>query len=888
MATCIDELVKAAKGAISKKEAERIIKSVEKKFKQPFPEKLSKEEKANASMQTSAGTASPEQRMFDAAGEAFKEAVQKQKEQLRRRQLQVDAAARNQYEVATHSRGMVSGVVDGLVGRADGKFHELSLYGRAQGIAELYVAQIQEGLDPYLKTIGHKMTSADELQLITALMDDGPAKAKFFDKTKMTPAEVLARQFRAVENDIYNRKNAAGADIKYLKGHVPQQWDASLVRVFGLSGTDRLRFLNPLSSPLLLKRLRARAMQNWIDFVLPRLDREKFVDDETGLTLDDTKMTEVLQDVWTTLATNGLAGHSEAAMGEASLAQRLGVHRELHFKDPQAFLDANRAFGSQDLFSMLTGSIHRHATEIALLEKYGPNPDAGFKTVLQYAKSSQAEQTLFGREGSTKAEHIFEEIKGSFNSASEEKFDMVSRAMQGIRNYITAAKMGMLLLSQANDVATYRAIAQADGLDTSTSFRLALKMLNPAAEADRAMARRQGMLAQSVINDVAMRYGQDTRGRAFSAKIANWTVELTGAEHWTKGMKQGFQMLIATHINDARGLDHGQLEGRFGEMVKRYGITPAEWDVIRAAEPVTIAGESVITPVAVSKVVTRDIGMGVIENTQESRAKAAEGERLVREASIKYAALLAEEADQAMLTPGPKERAIIKGATMPGTIAGEFMRSVFLFKTFTVAMLTKALPRIYAEGPGKSRAAIMAQFAIGATVAGAFSMQMKEMAKGRNPRDMFTPEFWGAAALQSGGLGIFGDFLFADSNRFGGGPISTMIGPVAGFIDDAHKLTVGNLERAADGKLHVKSGMDDFAGDTIQFAKNYAPMINLWYTRLALDHLLFFHAQEAINPGFLRRMEQRTQKENNQTFWWRPGDSVPQGLPDLSQAFGGR
>lgn len=888
MAKCIDELVKAAKGAITKKEAEAIIKSVEKKFKQSFPEKMSKADKDSASLKTSAGTASPEQRMFDAAGEAFKERLADKKEQLRRRQLQVDAASRNQYEVATHSGGMVSGVVDGLVGRADGRFHELSLYGRSQGIAELYMAEMQHGLDPYLKALGHKMTAQDELHLVEALMDNSTARAKFHSDPDLTAAEILAKQYRIIDNDIRNRKNAAGADIKYLQGHVPQQWDAALVRVFGLTGLDRVKFLQPGVNPLILKRLRSKATKNWIDFVLPRLDREKFMDDETGLPLDDAKMTEVLTEVWTTLATNGLAGHSDPALGETSLAERLGVHRELHFKDPQSFIDANRAFGTKDLFTALTGNIHRHATEIAMLEKYGPNPDAGFKTVLQYAKSSQAEQTLFGREGSTLAEQIFDEIKGTYNSATEEKYDMVSRAMQGTRNYITAAKMGMLLLSQANDVATYRAIAQADGLDTGRSFRMALKMLNPFAGEDRALARRQGMLAQSVINDVAMRYGQDTRGPGISGKIANWTVELTGAEHWTKGMKQGFQMLIATHIHDARGLEHGALEGRFAEMVKRYGITPEEWDVIRAAEPVTIAGEKVITPIGVSQVVTRDIGMGIIENTRESRDKATQGEKTVREAAIKYGALLAEEADQAMMTPGPKERAIIKGATKPGTIAGEFMRSVFLFKTFTVGMVTKAMPRIYAEGPGKSRASIMAQFALGATVAGAFSMQMKEIAKGRNPRDMFTPGFWAAAALQSGGMGIFGDFLFADSNRFGGGPISTMIGPVAGFIDDAHKLTVGNVERALDGKHHPKDGVTDFAADSIQFAKNYAPLINLWYTRLALDHLLFFHAQNAVNPGFLRRMEQRTQRENNQTFWWRPGDNAPEGMPDLTQAFGGR
>jgi hypothetical protein len=92
------------------------------------------------------------------------------------------------------------------------------------------------------------------------------------------------------------------------------------------------------------------------------------------------------------------------------------------------------------------------------------------------------------------------------------------------------------------------------------------------------------------------------------------------------------------------------------------------------------------------------------------------------------------------------------------------------------------------------------------------------------------------------------------------------------MITDIQKLTVGNVEDALAGKdPHI-------AADSIQFAKNYTPLMNLWYTRLALDHLLFFHVQEAANPGYLRRMEKRTKSQNNQTLWWNPTDSLPGGM----------
>jgi hypothetical protein len=152
---------------------------------------------------------------------------------------------------------------------------------------------------------------------------------------------------------------------------------------------------------------------------------------------------------------------------------------------------------------------------------------------------------------------------------------------------------------------------------------------------------------------------------------------------------------------------------------------------------------------------------------------------------------------------------------------------------------------------------------------------------------MTTPEFWGAAAAQGGGVGIFGDLLLGDANRFGGGFVQTAAGPVAGLLGDIQKLTAGNAMSAVDGKKHKKSGLEDLAGDSIQFVKNYAPMMNLWYTRLALDHLVFYQIQEALNPGYLQRMKRRTKSQNNQTFWWEPGDHVPESGPSLTEAFGG-
>lgn len=867
MAKCIDDLVRAAKGAITKKEAEEIVKRIEREYSRPFPRKAPKDGGTGLK-----GERSPEQRMIEAAEEAFAERVKEKEKAVRRREIQIERASDLEYQIVRNTK-------DGMYNKGFSHVLNVLLSGRVKAITDEFMAELYRGLEPFLSKVGfRKLDAAEELELTRLLMDQEGLKKNATWSENMTEAEYLAQQYRLVSDMAFNRANEAGADIGYLRGRIPQSWDSRGVRFFGLSAREKAELAMPGTKQHRRARLGARAMLDWVDFVFPKLDRSRYLDPETGLPLGDDEVKQMLGSVWQTLATRGLSKEPAGLVqGRGpSLAEQLGAHRELHFRDAESFLEANRAFGKGDLYQAMIGDLRNKAQAIALMEILGPNPETGFRTAHAYAKSQQAQATTDGRHGAIINEQMFDELMGKTASAQEDRFDLVNRFMQGARNYLTAAKMGMLLLSQVNDIATFRAIAQSDGLDTGRAFRIALKLLNPLNAADREIARKQGILAQSIVNDVALRYGaEQTEG--MSRKLANWTVTLSGAEHWTNANKMAFQALIGSHVADYRGQRFTDLDADFRAMLERYDIREADWDIIRQAESVGLGGVEVVTPYLVKKVVTREAGNMAGGKAAAAEAKAAEV--AIREAATKYGAMLAEEADTGMLTPDVRTHAFINQSTRPGTLWGEFARSMMLFKTFSIAILTRAIPRIFANGVAQNRPGIAAQWAIGMIIGGAVSMQLKEIAKGRNPRDMADAGFWGAAALQSGGMGIFGDFLLNDVNRFGGSLASTVGGPVVGFADDLRKLTIGNMQQAAMGEE------TKFGAESIQFAKNYAPLVNLWYTRLALDHLLFFHVQEAINPGYLQRMQRRVEREHDQSFWWAPGDSLPEGAPDITEAF---
>jgi len=44
-----------------------------------------------------------------------------------------------------------------------------------------------------------------------------------------------------------------------------------------------------------------------------------------------------------------------------------------------------------------------------------------------------------------------------------------------------------------------------------------------------------------------------------------------------------------------------------------------------------------------------------------------------------------------------------------------------------------------------------------------------------------------------------------------------------------------------------------------------------------MDYLIWYNLQETINPGYLRRMERRIERENNQQYWLPPTSIIQTG-----------
>ena len=223
-----------------------------------------------------------------------------------------------------------------------------------------------------------------------------------------------------------------------------------------------------------------------------------------------------------------------------------------------------------------------------------------------------------------------------------------------------------------------------------------------------------------------------------------------------------------------------------------------------------------------------------------------------------------DELDSAIITPDASTRSFMYRGQNVNSTLGMALRLFWKFKSYGIAYFQRSLMREwYGNGNrGMARAAGLAQLMVATTAFGYVAMQLKALLAGKQPRPSDDYKTWMAAMAQGGALGIYGDFLFGQS-RYGQSFLATVGGPAVSKADQAYQLFQS-----------AKQGQDVGAQAWRMLYSSTVPGNNLFYSKWLTDYLFLYSVQEALNPGYLERMEQRMERETGQAYWLRPSEVV--------------
>jgi hypothetical protein len=603
----------------------------------------------------------------------------------------------------------------------------------------------------------------------------------------------------------------------------------------------------------------------WVDFVLERLNLEKMIDAETGQPFTKASLETTLQGVYETIRTNGVSDMVPGLAGGKKLANRRQEHRFLAFRDADTWLEYQDRFGSGNIFGTMMDHLRSMSQEVALLETLGPNPAAAFRMLQDVATRSE-EQPV----SRAVNEAVFKIVNGS---GDRNRSPFVANLFGAIRNWNVASTLGSAALSAISDIGFIGLTAGWNGTSITRTLGRYLAQLRPGNEADRILATRIGITALSwseAYSNVGRFTELDVSGAGkmgaaahAGATLAEVTLRASGLSAMTDAGRRAFAMEFSANLAEAFGRGLDEIEGAFGQSLRSRGMSADDWDLLRTTPLTEHKGAKFFT---IDQLMDRtDIPL----SRRQQLASRIQG-------------IINEEILFAVPEPDALARVITTGGGQArGTIMGEISRSALQFKSFPIAVLSLHAQRMLAARQlrgGMTAAAYAATGIIATTTLGMLAMNLKLIARGKDPRDLEDPKSWAAAFVQGGGAGIYGDFLFHDANRFGSGPVTTQLGPTVGMLEDTAKLGWGNVQQLIQGKD------PKIAADMVAFGSRYMPGGSLWYTRLLLEREIFDQLALEADPRGARERFNRTERrarEQGTGHWWRPGQRSPDRMPDL-------
>lgn len=762
---------------------------------------------------------------------------------LRRRQaaLQITAQKKALGQVDQFDRkgdGTKAGkAVRGMIARyAEVPFQ--SVESRAQAIEFEMQGRIAEFIWQHRRNWRGKVRKPAQLEDIV--------RARHGEQVESADAKAISDAIGDVFAELRTRFNALGGDIGYdAKFGLPHRWDAA--------------------------RVRAVPFETFRDTVLPELDLGRMKDPKTGLAFTESGIDDALRAVYETIRTDGFDGLGEASVGGSrKLADRRSDARFLQFRDADGWLAVNREFGSADPYSAIVDHISGMASDIAMMERFGPNPDATVKWLgdqverrLRQNADPSANPLNMARTERESIDKLWAEVNGANGvpMLGGPKRAAVVRFLHGTRDIITGAKLGKAAISAFfGDMGNIKVVKDFNGLPATSELLGYLREFKPSSAADRALAAELEIGLQDAAHGMIglNRYFGKSQSPAATKLIADASLRVTGLNRVTRAGQAHFSKTFMWALGREAGNSFDALPPKMRAAMERYGINASDWDAMRGTE--LVQGGEFDSRKFMSPRKVREISPAAAEKLTD---------------------MVLSERAAAVIESSARARAMLNWGN-PGTLKGEAAKSLLQFKTFTASMMMAHGERMMIDAKLGPMAGAMyaARLFITLTVFGAAIVQARQLTKGQDVRPMDTWEFWADAMVAGGGIGILGDVIgtYKDQDMADLGNIVS--GPMVGLATDVGKLTIGNGIRAARGK-ETKVGRD-----LVELLRKNTPGSSTWYAGLAFQRLVTDNLRSLADPDYRdawRTMERRARQQGTD-FWWAPGDAAPGRAPDFSNA----
>jgi len=639
----------------------------------------------------------------------------------------------------------------------------------------------------------------------------------------------------------------------------------------------------------------SKGQEEWVKYTLPLTDRSKYRK-EDGSRMTEAEIAEVLKAVYHTIASEG---HNKASV-QAHLVQSetdlpVGMnmqglhqhHREVHFKDADAWVKYQEDFGEVNFHDLLSNHIRRMSTEIGMMQTFGSNPEKLVKNLGHDLLNNMMQDPKYVKEH-RKIQKQAALINKHYDELAGQALPIDSNLAQVggmLRSWTVATKMGSAFITAFSDQATMKLASEMHGIAYTKVFGRHIKQFKNKEDRDFAISIGLGVRE---LTNALVRFGDDdlasastklAKANTNTRKIANAVIRSSGLNHITASAKRAFGVSLMHHISNLNSTKKwAELGPKDKKMLEGSGIKEQDWNalqlVTRTEAP---TGEKLITNQDIFKMSDDAIldYYNFDKTGYTAQDLADHAFKLKEQLANKYMNNIYTETNAAVLEVGARETTFMGLGRERGTVANELTRFFWQFKQFPLAMITRQWTRAMAQGTPQEKFVYLAKLFAYTTVMGGLVAQIQNLTQGKDLDDPTTLDFYLKSIVKGGSASFLADAISATSDPTERS-VKDFIIPAA-FKD---VMSVGTMVSGA-GTAYLSERDSSYGAEAINVAKNNIPFQNVWYSRLVFDRLVIAELQELFDEGYRERKQRRQESNYNMSYWWDL-DSEEVRVPDIN------
>lgn len=634
----------------------------------------------------------------------------------------------------------------------------------------------------------------------------------------------------------------------------------------------------------------------WVKYTLPMVDRSKYRK-EDGSRMNEAEVTEVLKSVYNTIASEGhnkASVQAHAVQSETDLPVGMNMqalhqhHREVHFKDADAWVKYQEDFGEVNFHDLLSNHVRRMSTEIGMMQTFGSNPEKLVKQ-LGYDLLNKMMQDPKYVTQHRKIQKQAALINKHYDELAGQALPIDSNLAQVggmLRSWTVATKMGSAFITAFSDQATMKLASEMHGIAYTKVFGKHIKQFKN--KEDRDFAISIGLGVREMTNAL-VRFGDDdlasastklAKANTNTRKIANAVIRSSGLNHITASAKRAFGVSLMHHVsnlNSTKAWD--QLGPKDKKMLQGGGIKQEDWTLLQQIQRTEApTGEKLVTNKDIFN--ASDDAILAHYNFDKTGYTAQELAdhtfRLKEQLANKYMNYIYTETNAAVLEVGARESTFMGLGRERGTVTNELTRFFWQFKQFPLAMIMRQWTRGMAQGTPQEKFVYLAKLFAYTTVMGGLVAQIQNLTQGKDLDDPTTLDFYMKSIVKGGSASFLADAISATSDPTERS-VKDFIIPAA-FKD---VMSVGTMVSGA-GTAYLSERDSSYGAEAINVAKNNIPFQNVWYSRLVFDRLVIAELQELFDEGYRERKQRRQESNYNMSYWWDL-DNEDIRMPDINQ-----